>query len=36
MAEDYLGKRTRRAGKRKFKRAMGKVADIEPDEEDRL
>ncbi len=36
MAEDYLGKRAKRGDKRKFQKAMAKVANIKPDEHDRL
>ena len=34
--EDYLGARAKRASRKKFLRAMAKVADVEPDERDRL
>ncbi len=36
MTEEYLGKRAKRGGRKKFQRAMAKVADVEPDERDRL
>lgn len=36
MAEDYLGKRARRGDKRKFQKALAKVANIKPEEQDRL
>lgn len=36
MAEDYLGKRAKRGDKRKFKRAMAKVANVEPEAYDKL
>jgi hypothetical protein len=36
MTEEYLGKRAQRGGKKKFQRAMAKVADVEPSEQDRL
>jgi predicted transcriptional regulator len=36
MTEDYLGERARRASKVKFRKAMSKVADVEPAQEDRL
>jgi len=35
-AQDYLEKRTKRASKAKFDKAMAKVADVEPLEYDRL
>jgi hypothetical protein len=35
-AQDYLKKRARRASEAKFDEAMGKVADVEPPEYDRL
>jgi hypothetical protein len=34
--EEYLGERATRGNKRKFQRAMSKVADVEPGEQDRL
>jgi hypothetical protein len=34
--EEYLGARAKRASRKKFLRAMGKVADIEPEERDRV
>lgn len=34
--EDFLGARAERASRKKFLRAMAKVADAEPDECDRL
>ncbi|MBI3537514.1 MAG: toxin-antitoxin system HicB family antitoxin [Chloroflexi bacterium] len=36
MAEDFLGKRARRASKKKFRHAMAKVPNIAPKEYDRL
>ena len=36
MTEEYLGKRAKRGAKKKFQRAMAKVADVEPSERDRL
>ena len=36
MTEEYLGKRARRGDKRKFEKAMAKVADREPEEHDKL
>lgn len=36
MTEEYLGKRAKRGNKKKFQRAMAKVADVEPLERDRL
>lgn len=35
-AEDFLEKRARRASEAKFDEAMAKIADIEPQEMDRL
>lgn len=35
-AEDYLTKRAARADRAKFEAAMAKVADVEPEEYDRL
>jgi hypothetical protein len=35
-AVDYLQERAKRGDRVKFERAMGKVADIEPEEQDRL
>jgi post-segregation antitoxin (ccd killing protein) len=34
--EDYLEERAKRGSKAKFDRAMAKVADVEPEEYDRL
>ena len=34
--EDYLAKRSRRGSRARFERAMKKVADIEPAEEDKI
>jgi hypothetical protein len=34
--EDYLQERAKRGDRAKFERAMAKVADIEPEEQDRL
>jgi hypothetical protein len=36
MTEEYLGERARRGDKGKFEQAMAKVADIEPEEQDRF
>jgi hypothetical protein len=36
MTEEYLMERARRGSRTKFEDALGKVADIEPDERDRL
>ena len=36
MTEEYLGKRAKRGDKQKFEKAMTKVADIEPEEHDKL
>jgi hypothetical protein len=36
MTEEYLSERARRGDRGKFERAMAKVADIEPEEGDRL
>jgi len=36
MTEEYLGSRAKRGDPKKFARAMAKVADIEPTEQDRL
>jgi predicted transcriptional regulator len=36
MTEEYLGNRGMRGARKKFQRAMSKVADIEPEERDRL
>ena len=36
MTEEYLAERAQRASKQKFERALSKVADSEPAEEDRL
>ncbi|HNY78494.1 MAG: toxin-antitoxin system HicB family antitoxin [Sedimentisphaerales bacterium] len=36
MTEEYLQKRSRRGSKQRFRRAMAKVADAEPEAHDRL
>jgi hypothetical protein len=36
MTEDYLEQRARRGSRAKFERAMRKVADVEPEEYDKL
>jgi predicted transcriptional regulator len=36
MTEEYLGERAERGDRAKFERALAKVADVEPDVEDRL
>jgi HicB family len=35
-AEDYLGARAKRGQRKKYRRVLSKVPDIEPDEADRL
>jgi HicB family len=34
--EEYLGERARRGDRDRFERAMAKVADVEPEDEDRI
>ncbi|MBD3423094.1 MAG: toxin-antitoxin system HicB family antitoxin [Candidatus Latescibacteria bacterium] len=36
MTEEYLVERSKRGSRKKFERAIGKVKDIEPDEEDQI
>lgn len=36
MTEEYLSERAKRGDRQKFERAMHRVADIEPEERDRL
>jgi hypothetical protein len=36
MTEEYLGERARRGNRAAFEQALSKVADVEPDEDDRL
>ena len=36
MTEEYLGKRAKRGVRQKFKKAMAKVADREPESHDKL
>lgn len=36
MTEEYLGERAKRGNRKKFQRALNKVADMEPEEDDRL
>lgn len=36
MTEEYLGERAQRGDRAKFERALAKVADVEPDAQDRL
>ncbi len=36
MTEEYLEERARRGSRKKFRRALNKVADVEPEEHDRL
>jgi len=36
MTEEYLGERARRGDRAKFQAAMAKVADVDPEERDRL
>jgi len=36
MTEEYLGERAKRGDRAKFEAAMGKVADIQPEEQDKL
>lgn len=36
LTEEYLSERASRGSRRKFEKALSKVPDVEPDEEDRL
>ena len=36
LTEEYLEKRAERASRKRFKKALAKVADIEPEDVDRL
>ena len=36
MTEEYLGERAKRGSKAKFEAAMAKVADVEPEAQDKL
>jgi hypothetical protein len=36
MTEEVLGERAERGNRKKFQRALNKVADVEPEEQDRL
>ena len=36
MTEEYLGKRAKRGDRKKFVRALAKVAEVEPEEQDKL
>jgi predicted transcriptional regulator len=36
ITEEYLGQRAKRGNKKKFQRALAKVADVAPDARDRL
>ena len=36
MTEEYLSQRAKRGDRKKFQRALAKVASVEPDERDRL
>jgi len=36
MTEEYIGKRAKRGDKQKFRKAMAKVANVEPEEYDKL
>jgi hypothetical protein len=36
MTEEYLEERAQRGSRKKFRRALAKVANVEPDEQDRL
>ena len=36
MTEDYLGERAKRGSRAKFEKAMAKMADVAPEEYDRL
>jgi hypothetical protein len=36
MTEEYLEERARRGDRKKFRRALDRVADVEPEERDRL
>jgi hypothetical protein len=35
MTEEYLGERAKRGSKEKFRKAMAKVPDVEPEERDK-
>jgi hypothetical protein len=36
MTEEYIGKRAKRGERQKFRKAMAKVANVEPEEYDKL
>jgi len=36
MTEEYLEERAKRGNRRKFEKAMAKVADVRPEEQDRI
>jgi hypothetical protein len=36
MTEDYINERSKRGDRKLFEAAMSKVADVEPDEQDRI
>ena len=36
MTEEYLVEPSKRGSRKKFERSMGKIKDIEPDEEDQI
>jgi hypothetical protein len=36
LTEEYLSERASRGSRRKFERALSKVRDVDPDEEDRV
>ncbi len=36
ITEEYLGERSRRGTREKFDRALSRVPDVEPEEEDRM
>jgi hypothetical protein len=36
MTEEYLGERGRRGDRKEFEKAMARVADVEPEDMDRL
>jgi len=36
MTEEYIGKRAKRGDRQKFRKAMAKVANVEPEEYDKL
>ena len=36
LTEDYLGQHAKRGNRKRFQRALNKVADVDPEEADRL